>query len=111
VNAPKSSATSPARGEVLDQVLPDASEKARATITGKVRVSVRVQVDPAGNVSEAEFDSPGPSQYFADLALKAARKWEFTPPEIDGRSVASAWLIRFEFSQSGVKANPKQTTP
>jgi TonB family protein len=111
VNTPKTSAASPARGEVLDQVLPDASEKARATITGKVRVSVRVQVDPAGNVSEAEFDSPGPSQYFADLALKAARKWEFTPPEIDGRSVASAWLIRFEFSQSGVKATPKQTTP
>jgi TonB family protein len=111
VNTPKTSAASPARGEVLDQVLPDASEKARATITGKVRVSVRVQVDPAGNVSEADFDSPGPSQYFADLALKAARKWEFTPPEIDGRSVASAWLIRFEFSQSGVKATPKQTTP
>jgi TonB family protein len=111
VNTPKTSAASPARGEVLDQILPDASEKARATITGKVRVSVRVQVDPAGNVSEAEFDSPGPSQYFADLALKAARKWEFTPPEIGGRSVASAWLIRFEFSQSGVKATPKQTTP
>jgi TonB family protein len=109
--APKTSAASPARGEVLDQVLPDASEKALATITGKVRVSVRLQVDPAGNVSEADFDSPGPSQYFADLVLKAARKWEFTPPEIDGRSVASAWLIRFEFSQSGVKAFPKQTTP
>jgi len=111
VNAPKTASASPAHGEVLDQVLPDASEKARATITGKVRVSVRVQVDPAGNVSEAEFDSPGPSQYFADLALKAARKWEFTPPEIDGRSVASAWLIRFEFSPSGVKATPKQTAP
>jgi TonB family protein len=111
VNAPKTASASPAHGEVLDQVLPDASEKARATITGKVRVSVRVQVDPAGNVSEAEFDSPGPSQYFADLALKAARKWEFTPPEIDGHSVASAWLIRFEFSPSGVKATPKQTAP
>jgi TonB family protein len=111
VNAQKSSVASPARGEVLDQILPDVSEKARATITGTVRVSVRVQVDPAGNVSAAEFDSPGPSQYFADLALKAARRWEFTPPEIDSRSVASTWLIRFEFSQSGVRANPKQTTP
>jgi TonB family protein len=110
-NAPKTASASPSRGEVLDQVLPDVSEKALATISGKVRVSVRAQVDPAGNVSEAEFDSPGPSQYFADLALKAARKWEFTPPEIDGRSVASAWLIRFEFSPSGVKAIPKQTTP
>jgi len=111
VNAPKTSVGSPARGEVLDQVLPDVSEKARATITGTVRVSVRVQVDPAGNVSEASLDSPGPSQYFADLALKAARRWEFTPPETDGRSVPSMWIIRFEFSKSGVKATPKQTTP
>jgi TonB family protein len=111
VNAPNTSAASSARGEVLDQVLPEVSEKARATIQGTVRVSVHVQVDPAGNVSSADLDSPGPSQYFADLALKAARRWEFTPPEADGRSVTSAWLIRFEFSQSGVRAIPKQTTP
>jgi TonB family protein len=110
-NAQKASAASPTRGEVLDQVLPDVSEKARATITGTVRVAVRVQVDAAGNVSEVELESPGPSQYFADQALKAARRWEFTPPEIGSRSVASVWLIRFAFSQSGVKATPRQTAP
>ena len=110
-NAPKRAETAPGRGEVLDQVLPEVSEKARATIQGTVRVSVLVHVDTAGNVSEAEFDSPGPSQYFADLALKAARRWEFTPPEASGRSVPSEWRVRFEFSQSGVKAFPKQTTP
>jgi TonB family protein len=110
-NAPSSSAVSPARGEVLDQVLPDVSEKARATIRGTVRVAVRVHVDAAGNVSQADLDSPGPSQYFADLAMKAARRWEFTSPEVDGRSVPSEWLIRFEFSQSGTKTFPKQTTP
>ena len=110
-NAPKTSAVSPAHGEVLDQVLPDVSEKARGTISGKVRVSVRVHVDPTGNVSQAELDSPGPSKYFADQTLKAARRWEFTPPEINGRSVPSDWLIRFEFSQSGTKAFPRQVTP
>jgi TonB family protein len=91
--------------------LPEVSEKARATIQGRVRVAVRAHVDAAGAVSNAEFDSRGPSQYFADAALKAARRWEFTPPEISGRSVPSEWLIRFEFSQSGAKAFPKQIAP
>jgi TonB family protein len=109
--APASSSASPARGEVLDQVLPDVSEKARATIQGKVRVTVRVHVEPAGNVSSAELESPGPSKYFADLALQAVRRWEFTAPELNGHSAPSDWLIRFEFSQSGTQAFPKQTTP
>jgi|HubBroStandDraft_1064217.scaffolds.fasta_scaffold44244_1 TonB family protein len=100
-----------ARGEVLDQVLPDVSPKARATIHGKVRVSVKVHVDPAGGVSGAEFDSPGPSQFFADLALKAARKWAFTPPEVNGKSVASEWRLRFEFTQGDTKVFPAQTAP
>jgi len=95
----------------LEQVLPDVSDKALATIHGKVRVSVRAHVDPAGNVSSAEFENPGPSQYFADLALKAVRRWEFTSPEVGGHSVPSEWQVRFEFSPSGVKAFPKQTAP
>jgi TonB family protein len=100
-----------AKGDVLDQVLPDVSQKARATIHGKVRVSVKVRVDPAGAVSEAEFDSPGPSQFFADLALQAARKWAFTPPEVNGKSVESEWRLRFEFTQKDTKAIPRQTAP
>jgi eukaryotic-like serine/threonine-protein kinase len=107
----KSSSSSAARGDVLDQVLPDVSDKARATIHGRVRVGVRVHVDAAGNVSTAELDSPGPSKYFADLSLNAVRRWVFTAPEIDGRSAPSEWLIRFEFTQSGTKAYPTQTAP
>jgi TonB family protein len=100
-----------AKGEVLDQILPDVSEKARATIHGKVRVSVKVHVDPSGGVTGAEFDSPGPSQYFADQALQAARKWAFTPPEVNGKSVASEWRLRFEFTQNNTRVIPPQTTP
>ncbi len=110
-NPPRNAASSSARGEVLDQVLPEVSDKARATIRGTVRVSVRVHVDPTGDVSEAALDSPGPSKYFADLALKAARHWQFYSPEVDGHSVPSDWLIRFHFSPSGSKAFPAQTTP
>jgi TonB family protein len=115
-NAPSSTATtasahSATRAEVLEQVLPDASGKALASIHGTVRVSVRVQVDPTGNVSAAALDSAGPSQYFADLALKAARRWQFTSPEVNGHSVPSEWLIRFHFTPSGPKAIPAQTAP
>jgi TonB family protein len=115
-NAPSStvrtaSASSASRAEVLEQVLPDASEKALASIHGTVRVSVRVQVDPTGNVSDATLDSAGPSNYFADLALKAARRWQFTSPELNGHSVPSEWLIRFHFTPSGPKAIPTQTAP
>ncbi len=108
---PASGGISSSKGEVLDQVLPDVSGKARATIHGKVRVSVRVHVDASGGVSEAEFDSKGPSKFFADLALQAARKWAFTPPEVNGKSVASEWRLRFEFTQSDTKVIPSQTAP
>jgi TonB family protein len=111
VARPGTSGVGSAKGEVLDQVLPDVSEKARATIHGKVRVSVKVHVDPSGGVTGAEFDSPGPSKFFADIALQAARKWAFTPPEVNGKSVPSEWRLRFEFTQRDTRVAPTQTTP
>jgi TonB family protein len=103
--------SAPAKGEVLDQVLPDVSQKARDTIHGKVRVSIKVHVDPSGGVSAAEFDAPGPSKFFADIALQAARKWAFTPPEVGGKSVASEWRLRFEFTPKDTRVTPVQTAP
>lgn len=100
-----------AKGDVLDQVLPEVSQKARDTIRGRVRVGIKVHVDAAGAVSDAEMDSPGPSKFFADLALQAARKWVFTPPEVNGKSVASAWSLRFVFTQDDTKVTPVQTVP
>jgi TonB family protein len=100
-----------AKGEVLDQILPEVSQKARDTIRGRVRVGIKVHVDPAGTVSDAELDSPGPSKYFADIALQAARKWAFTPPEMGGKSVASEWNLHFVFTQSETKVTSTQTAP
>jgi TonB family protein len=88
-------------GEVIHQVLPDVPRQARDTIRGKVRVSVRVRVDPSGNVAGAKLDSPGPSRYFAQLALKAARRWKFGPAKVADRNVASEWILRFEFGKAG----------
>ncbi len=107
----KSSDRSEPRGEILDQVLPHVSPKALASIQGTIRVVVNVEVDSSGNVSNAELTTPGPSQYFANLAEKAARQWKFAGAEADGHGVPSEWQIRFEFVPSGVHAVPKQITP
>lgn len=100
-----------APGEVLSQVLPEPSSKAQATIHGKVRVGVKVQVDATGSVTGAEFASAGPSKYFADLALQAARRWDFAPAKVDGHAVASQWLIVFHFTPAGPKVFPTQSNP
>jgi len=107
----KTSSFSPSKGAVLDQPMPQVPEKALATISGTVRVGVKVHVDAAGSVSEASLDSSGPSKYFADYALKAARQWVFTPPEVEGRSVLSEWLIQFHFTKAGVQATSQQVAP
>jgi TonB family protein len=99
------------KGDVLDQVLPDVSAKARATIHGHVRVAVKVHVDAAGAVSTAALDSAGPSAFFADAALKAARQWAFTPPEVNGKSVPSDWVLHFVFTSADTKVTPNQTAP
>jgi len=99
------------QGEVLSEVMPDVSKKARATIRGTVRVAVKLHIDPAGNVASAELFSHGPSKYFADQALQAAHRWDFSPAKVDGHAVASEWLIRFEFKPAGTKAHSTQSTP
>jgi len=95
-----------ANGDVVRQVLPNVSRSARNTIQGKIRVGVRVDVDPSGKVTSAKLTSPGPSQYFARLALQAARRWEFKPPQVNGQTTPSAWLLRFRFGRSATEVSP-----
>jgi len=96
------------RGEVLHQVLPEVSQSARRTISGTVKVGVHVEVDSSGKVTAAKLASPGPSKYFAGLALKAAQSWEFSPPEVDGQASASAWLIQFRFKRTSTQASSER---
>ena len=98
-------------GKVVHQVLPDVPRKARDTIRGTVKVGVRVRVDPSGNVAGAKLDSPGPSRYFAQSALKAARRWKFRPAVADGRNVPSEWVLRFQFEKAGTTVLPVHEVP
>ena len=96
------------QGDVVRQVLPDVPQSAKDTITGTVRVGVRVAVDSSGKVTAAELASPGPSPYFARLALKAAQGWEFTPPQVNGQPAESVWLLRFRFRRTSTQASPER---
>ena len=108
-----SSASSPSPasepGRILERVLPNVPPSARMTIQpiqGKIRVKVLVSVDEAGQVASASFVSPGPSQYFARLALEASKKWKFQPVTIDGKPAASRWLLEYSFGRKATEVNP-----
>ena len=106
--APKAQDT---KGEVVERVMPDLLPSAQRSIQGKVEVRVRVTVTPAGGVSNAKFDSPGKSKYFANKALEAARNWKFKPPQVNGEAVASQWTLRFQFKRSGTQVIPLEVSP
>ena len=96
---PQATASS-SEGGIVNEVTPDVMASALRTIHGKVAVEVRLNVDSSGDVREASFALRGPSQYFANAALAAARRWKFTP---DG---AGEWLVRFQFTRAGTKISP-----
>ncbi len=103
------SGSATAKGAVTRQVLPDVLPSALKTITGTVKVEVRLAVDESGQVTGATLESAGPSKYFANKALEAARRWQFKPAQVSGRAVPSVWLLHFQFKQSGITVTPEKT--
>jgi TonB family protein len=94
--------------EAIHQVLPDVPQKAKDTIHGTVRVRVKVSVDPSGRVTEAALDFPGPSRYFADLALQAARQWTFGRASTTNPNTPRAWTLHFEFLPTETRARAEK---
>jgi TonB family protein len=92
-------------GKVLQEVSPVVSKSAQNTISGTIRIRVKVAVDAAGNVENATFVTEGPSQYFARQAMEAAQKWKFSPPQVNGQAAPSAWILHFGFKRSGTEVN------
>jgi TonB family protein len=107
----KGSGSALIRGDVVHQVMPEVLQSARNTIRGKVRVSVKVNVDRQGDVEDAELESRGPSKYFARAALQAAQLWKFKPPKTGNQGVLSSWTLQFEFTRDETTAVPTQDLP
>jgi len=83
-------------------VLPDVSRNSLRTIHGTIKVRLRVTSDTAGNVEKTRLEAGGPSRYFADRAVEAAKQWKFQPTGPSGRSLD--WNLEFQFRRSGVTA-------
>jgi TonB family protein len=98
-------------GEVVHRAIPDVPQSARNTITGKVKVVVRVDVDASGKVTSARLTSAGPSEYFARLAVTAAQRWEFAPAQANGQPAASAWTLHFRFGRRGTEVSAERARP
>jgi TonB family protein len=99
-NKTKLAAASAGSG-VVQQVLPEVAASARRTITGKIRIRVKVSVGADGNVSNAALDSPSKSNYFNRLAQEAAEKWKFAP-------AAGEWMVHFGFTSKDTTATAEQ---
>ena len=89
--------------KVVRRVVPHVPQSARNTIQGTVRVKVKVRVARSGKVSTAKLVSPGPSKYFARLAMQAALRWKFSAASEDERESSREWILPFEFKRSGTR--------
>ncbi len=91
--------------------MPVISSGAQRTVQGKVRVQIEVRVDATGKVTEARFKTAGPSRYFAERALEAARQWKFQPPVKNGQAVASVWVVKFMIGRRTINDSAEQIRP
>lgn len=98
--------TSPSTQGIVKQVLPQVPFSARQTIHGKVRVKVQVSVGTNGDVSSANLVVPGPSRYFARLALESSQQWKFQPAGVDGQPAPAHWLLEYRFGRSSTEVTP-----
>lgn len=86
-----------AAGEVANRVMPSPSPAAASSMHEPVDVVLRLTVDRNGKVADASYVSPGPGNYFARIAQRAAEGWAFNPPLRGGRAETSVWRLRFHF--------------
>ena len=85
----------------ISEFIPDVPQRARRTIRGNVKVSVRVIVEQDGTVFAALSEHRGPSRYFERMAVDAAKKWTFPPANNDAQRLM---LVRFAFNREGTTA-------
>ena len=109
MSAPLANTLAPATlvpGTAIERPLPSVPLRARRTIHGRVKIKVKVAVDPSGSVARATLGSHPTSNYFAGIAMETARRWRFSPAQMNGQNVASEWILKFEFGRARTKISP-----
>lgn len=92
----------------INKAVPEVPRSALQTIRGTIRVSVRVGIDKRGTVVDATTEDRGPSRYFERLALASAKKWTFTPANLEERR---SMLLRFNYTRAGATAEASPLPP
>ena len=100
-NAKPPTTTADGESAGIQEVMPDVPQRARRTIRGHVRVSVRVIVEQDGSVFAALAEQRGPSRYFERLAIDAAKKWTFPAADAGPQRLM---LVKFDFTRDGTTA-------
>ena len=86
--------------------MPEIPQAALNTITGRVRINVRVRVDSAGRVTQATLEPPAASKYFTDRVLAAAQAWKFS-----AENTTQEWMLRFELARQQIRVSPAKIAP
>lgn len=81
----------------LREVTPSVPPRVAQSLTGVVPVAVRISVDAGGRVRDTELLSDPANPQLANLAINAARKWEFLAARQNDTPVASSVVARFSF--------------
>jgi protein TonB len=88
------------KGAVVKRIVPNVESGASESMRrGAVDVELRVHVNEEGSVSNVEYMTQGPGNYFARKARQAAQAWRFKPPQSDGQPMASEWVLLFRFER------------
>ena len=82
----------------IHEEIPEVPLRARRSIRGHVKVTVRLIVDKDGSVFAALVDEPGPSKYFERVAVDAAKKWTFPAVATEDSRLE---LVQFDFTSEG----------
>jgi hypothetical protein len=94
-----------ASGDVVHEVIPEFTAKARRTVHGTVNVVVRVVADQSGHVTDAALESKG-SPYFGKLLVQAAREWQF----VAGNSPdPREWFLRYQITRTDSKVSVEKS--
>jgi outer membrane biosynthesis protein TonB len=100
-SAPEAAQLDSGSGVTL-RVVPEVRANILNRIRGKVRVNVRVLLDPSGNVVGQLMEDSGPSRYFARVAAESASNWKFMPADETNSRV---WLLKYVFARDGVNVD------
>lgn len=90
--------------DVLVEVIPDPPRAITRKIQDNILVTVRVLVDPTGNVMAVMIEKAGSNRTLTNLADEAARGWKFVPSEKQDTRV---WQLTFEFTPYGATVREK----